>query len=97
MTPIEHFAFMYKAKIEPTGKHCAKLDSIQGLSYSVGPNSMMDLKFTDEPEIGIAMSTTDFQRFMNGYEKYIDLMHAMSDPIARDMFEKLMIYIKLTK
>lgn len=97
MTPIEHFGFMYKAKIEPTGKQCAKLDTNQGMSYTAGPNSMMDLKFTNEPEIGINMSASDFDKFMRGYENYIDLMHSMSDPIARNMFEKLMLYIKLVK
>ena len=97
MTPIEHFGFMYRAKIEPTGKQCAKLDHSQGMSYTQGPNSMMDLKFTNEPEIGISMSQSDFMKFMNGYENYIDLMYAIKDPIVRDMFEKLMMYVKLTK
>lgn len=97
MKPIEHFAFMYKAKIEPTGKNCAKLDVLQGMSYSMQPQSMMDLEFTSEPEIGITMSTSDFNKFMNGYENYIDLMYAIKDPIVHDMFSKLMMYIKLQK
>ncbi len=97
MKPIEHFAFMYKAKIEPTGKNCAKLDVLQGIGYSAGPQSMQDIQFTSEPEIGITMSTTDFNKFMNGYENYIDLMYAIKDPIVHDMFSKLMMYIKLQK
>lgn len=97
MTPIQHFAFMYKAKIEPTGKNCAKLNALQGVSYSMNPNSMHELEFTSEPEIGISMSQSEFEKFMNGYENYIDMMYAMKDPIARDMFEKLLMYIKLTK
>ena len=97
MTPIEHFAFMHKAKIEATGKQCAKLNALQGGGYSMNPNSMHELEFTSEPEIAITMSTSDFKKFMSAYENYIDLIHSLSDPIAKDMFEKLMIYIKLTK
>jgi len=97
LTPIEHFCVMYKASIAPTGKNLAKLDNLNVLSYSNGPSMPYDLKFHHEDEIGIKMSETDYKRFINGYQSYLTLIYGMNDPIAKDMFEKLMMYLELRR
>ena len=98
LTPEEHFCAVYKARIAPTGKNLAKLDNnLNVLSYSSGPTTPFDLKFSREDEIGIKMSETDYKRFISGYENYLTLIYGIKDPIARDMFEKLMMYLELKR
>lgn len=97
LTPQEHFCVMYKASIGPTGKNVAKLDNLNVLSYTNGPATPYDFKFSHEDEIGIKMSETDYKRFMSGYQNYLTLIYGISDPIARDMFDKLMMYLELRR
>jgi hypothetical protein len=56
-----------------------------------------DLQFDKENEIGIKMSQTDYKRFISGYQSYLTLIYGMNDPIAKDMFEKLMMYLELRR
>ena len=96
MTPQEHLCFIYKAKIEETGREIARLRDNVMLNYS-DPSNSINLDILREKEIAIKMSEGKFYKFMNGYANYLDLVYAMQDPIAKDMFEKLVMYIKLTK
>jgi hypothetical protein len=43
------------------------------------------------------MSETDYKRFISGYQSYLTLIYGMNDPIAKDMFEKLMMYLELRR
>lgn len=97
MTPEEHFTFMYKAKIAPTGNDIAKLADTTFVSYSADPMSSVHLDILREKEIAIKFSESDYNRFINGYENYLTLIYGMKDPIARDMFEKLMLYLTLKR
>lgn len=97
MTPEEHLCFIYKAKIEPTGRDIAKLADTTFMSYSADPSSSIHLDILREKEIAIKMSESEFNKFMNGYQNYLTLIYGMKDPIAKDMFEKLMLYLMLRK
>ncbi len=88
---------MYKAKIAPTGNDIAKLADTTFVSYSADPMSSVHLDILREKEIAIKLSESDYNRFINGYENYLTLIYGMKDPIARDMFEKLMLYLTLKK
>jgi hypothetical protein len=97
LTPEQHFSLIYKAKISVTGKKIAKIEPMQMLHYSNGPSNLDTINFLEEDQIQILMTETDYKKFLNGYDNYLDLMYGMQDPIARDMFEKLMMYLKLKK
>lgn len=96
MTPQEHLCFIYKAKIEETGREIARLRDNTMLNYS-DPSSSIHLDILREKEIAIKMSEGEFHRFMSGYENYLTIIYGLQDPIAKDMFEKLVMYLELKK
>jgi hypothetical protein len=88
---------MYKAKVHITGKKIAKIEPLQVLSYSSGPQNLQDINYLHEDEIQIIMTETEYNKFIRGYGDYLDLIYGIQDPIVREMFEKMMMYIKLKK
>ena len=96
MTPQEHLCFIYKAKVEETGKEISRLQDNVMMSYN-DPSSSIHLDILREKEIAIKMSESEYNRFLRGYENYLDLIYGIKDPVVRDMFDKMMMYIKLKK
>lgn len=45
----------------------------------------------------ISMPESQFNLFINAYGNYLTLCYGLNDPVAKDMFEKLMIYLTLKK
>lgn len=97
LTPEQHFALIYKAKINVTGKKLAKIEPLQILSYSNGPSDLSNINYLHEDEIQILMTETEYNKFIRGYTDYLDLIYGIHDPIVREMFDKMMMYIKLKK
>lgn len=93
LTPEQHFQTVYKSKIVDLGETVNVYDPV---SVSYGPNPHhQHLEMKTERVINIKMPETEYNRFIKGYYDYLQLIYGMQDPIARDMFEKLMIYIRL--
>ena len=93
LTPEQHFMTVYKSKIEKTGEKISMYDPVH---VSYGPNPFMQhLEQRTENVICIKFAETEYNRFMRGYSDYLTLIYGIKDPVARDMFEKLMIYLKL--
>lgn len=97
MPPEQHFAFMFNAKIEPTGKKRYRKEDLQvyhRLSYNEPmPN---DMAVRTENEMGITLGEDDLNNLMNSYGKYLELVYTVErDPIVRDMFEKMIMYMRL--
>ena len=95
LTPEEHFITIHHAKIEKTGKKAYMIDARQ--QYQSLQQQYLPLENIAEDVIGIYINETEYHRFMENYGRFIDLMYGIRDPITRDMFEKLMIYIQLQK
>jgi hypothetical protein len=49
-----------------------------------------------ENEIAVKMGEGDYQNLMDSYGRYLELVYAMErDPVVRDMFEKMIVYLRL--
>ena len=93
LTPEEHFKLVYRCKVEQTNERVMINPFVP---LAVGTLIAQDeVRVQAEPVIAVKMAESDYKKFVRGYSDYIALMYAMEDPIARDMFEKLMIYIRL--
>jgi hypothetical protein len=95
LTPQEHFVEVHRARIENTGQKAYKSDSWQ--TYQNLNQPYLPMEHVVEDVIGIYINESEYHRFMENYSRFLDLMYGIRDPIARDMFEKLMIYIQLQK
>jgi hypothetical protein len=96
LTPEEHFQTVYKSRIVDLGETVNTYDPPIIVGYTPNPfPNKIDMKV--EKVINIKMPESEYHRFMQGYENYIDLIYGMQDPIVRDMFDKMMVYIKLMK
>jgi hypothetical protein len=95
LTPEQHFITIHKAKIENTGKKAYKVDAWQQYQNFNQPYLPMDT--VAEDVIGIYLNESEYHRFMANYEQFLHLIYGIQDPIARDMFEKLMMYIELKR
>ena len=95
LTPEQHFQTVYKSKIVMDGEKIAMYEPLN-ITYGANPFHQHVQQRT-ENVVAIKMPESEYQRFMSGYQSYLDLIYHMKDPIARDMFEKLMVYIQLIK
>ena len=95
LTPEQHFQTVYKSKIIDLGETVNMYDPIS-VGYSPNP-SMNHLEMRTEKVINIKMPESEYKRFINGYENYLDLIYGIQDPIVKEMFDKLVMYIKLKK
>lgn len=93
LSPEDHFKLVYKSKIEITEEKVYLYDPI---SVGYGPNPYhQHIQQKQENVVNIKMPQSEYERFIRGYQDYCQLIHGMQDPVARDMFEKMMMWIKL--
>lgn len=96
LTPLEHFQTIYKCKVVDLGETVNTYEPPINIGYSPIPfPNKIEMKV--EKVINVKMPESEFNKFLRNYETYIDLIHGIQDPIVRDMFDKMMIYIKLMK
>lgn len=95
LSPEEHFITIHRAKIQKTDKKAYKVDAWQ--QYQSLQQPYLPMEHVVEDVIGIYINESEYHRFMENYGRFMDLMYGIRDPIARDMFEKLMMYIQLKK
>lgn len=62
-------------------------------------DNLEDLNIVDGEErmALISMPESQYNLFINAYGNYLTLCYGLTDPIAKDMFEKLIIYLTLKK
>jgi hypothetical protein len=95
LTPEQHFCTVYKSKIVDLGETVNMYDPV---SVSYGPNPYhQHVEMRTEKVISIKMPESEFNRFIKSYQDYLDLIYGIQNPIVHDMFEKMMMYIKLMK
>ena len=96
MPPEQHFEFMFKAKIEPTGRIRTQVQDIFPMNYS--DPIPLDFQYEVEREIALTMGEHDYKNFMASYGKYLDIVYAAErDPVVKDMMEKMLMYIILKR
>ena len=99
MEPEQHLKFMFNAEVEPTGsKRYLKEDLAVYHRLSYNEPTPQNMAVRTENEIAVKMGEGDYQNFMDSYGKYLELTYALErDPVAKDMFQKLMTYIILMR
>jgi hypothetical protein len=97
MEPEEHLKFVLNAVIEQTGqRRYLKKDLRIYNNLNYGELMPQNMSVRMESEIAVKMGERDYEKFIYSYGKYLDLLHAVeTDPIAKEMFEKLLVYIHL--
>jgi len=94
LTPEDHLKMIYKCKVIKDGEKVVVPDPLH-IHNSV--NFYDEVKHHVEDVVTLKFIESDYNRFMLNYENYIDLIHGMRDPIIKDMFEKMMMYVRLRK
>ena len=95
LSPEQHFMVVYKSKILIEEEKVAVYEPLN-ITYGANPYQQ-HVQQRMENVVSIKMPESEYQRFLTGYQSYLDLIYHMRDPIAKDMFEKLMVYIQLIK
>jgi hypothetical protein len=97
MEPAKHLEFMFNAVIEQTGNRRYLKEDLQLCNrMSYGELMPQNAAVRTENEIAVKMGEGDYQNFMDSYGKYLELIYAMErDPTVKDMFEKMIIYLRL--
>jgi len=94
---FKQFAELYRATVEKTGKRSFQFtpETLQVFQSGQVP-TMIEKEYTDE--IAIKMSEDEYNRFIQNWSMYIDLMYVCRhNPIIREEFEKVMIMVKLMR
>lgn len=88
---------MFNAIIEQTGqKRYLKEHLAVFARQSYNEPTPQNMAVRTENELAIKMGESDYQNFMDSYGRYLELIYAMErDPVAKDMFEKMIIYLRL--
>ena len=94
---FKQFAELYRATVEKTGKRSFQFTPETLAVFQTGQvPHMIEKEYTDE--ICIKMSEDEYNRFMQNWGMYIDLMYVTRhNPIIREEFEKVMILVKLMR
>lgn len=97
MEPAKHLEFMFNAVIEQTGqKRYLKEDLSTYRNLNYGELMPQNMAVRMENELAIKMGEGDYQNLMDSYGRYLELVYAMErDPVVKDMFEKMIIYLRL--
>lgn len=86
---------IYRARIEITNEKCYKYNPI---TVPAGPNvSMQHIEMGHERIIAIKLPESEYNKLLEGFGTYMDMIYGIENPIVRDMFEKLLMYIQLQK
>lgn len=99
MPPENHLKFMFNAEVEATGRVRQRMDSLRyPTTMPSNLNEAVYQHIETEREIAITMGEKDYDNFMRSYGKYLELVYETErDPIARDMLEKLSMYLILKR
>lgn len=90
---FKQFSELYRSKVEFTGEVLRKLDPMK-----LPMNPSHPITYTEVNEIAIKMPQDEYERFLQNWRQYIDLMYVCShNPILKDEFEKLIIMVNLMK
>lgn len=90
------FQQLYKCNIQPTGEIIYKTPHFRpnNIPLSEGEKWL----YENEREIAIKMPESEYVRFMQNWNQYIDIMHAcMAHPQVREQYQTLAILVSMLK
>jgi len=90
---FKKFSELYRSKVEVSGE---KIHRIEPFDLPMDPSQPMTYKEMDE--IVIKMPEDEYNRFMQNWSNYIDLMYvAKYNPMIGEEFHKLHMLVQLLK
>lgn len=94
---FKQFAELYRATVEKTGKQSYHFTPETLAVFQTGQvPTMIEKEYVDE--IAIKMGEDEYNRFMQNWGMYIDLMYVCRhNPIIREEFEKVLIMVRLLR
>jgi hypothetical protein len=96
LTEEQILELVFDANIQPTGNVIKRIDP-SGITFFPAPTDE-PIKHTEHKEIAIKMPEDKYEDFISGFGKYVQMIHGIDkDPIAKEMFEKLFMYIELRR
>ena len=90
----EKFKAYYRAQIHVTDQKVA----IPNPNINYAPMNLFTYSQDSvmvERVISIKMTESDYKNFMDGFGKYVELIHGVEDPIIANMFHEVLMMIKL--
>ena len=90
---FKKFSDVYRSKVELTGETLRKLEPF---SLPIDPGHPITYKETEE--IAIKMPRDEYERFLDNWSNYIDLMYVSKyNPMIREEFHKLHMLVQLLR
>lgn len=90
---FKQFSELYRSKVEFTGEVLRKLDPM-----SLPMNPSHPITYTEVNEIAIKMPQDEYERFLENWRSYIDLMYVASyNPMIKEELNKLIMLVHLLK
>lgn len=90
---FKKFSDLYRSKVELTGE---KLRQLEPFSLPIDPREPISYKETQE--IAIKMPLEEYERFLQNWNNYIDLMYvAQYNPMIREELQKLHMLVQLLR
>ena len=93
MTPEDHLRRAYNANINVSKDRMVSY-SLTTINYT--PNDLYNYEARMQPVIEIKMGQYDYEKFTEDYKRNLDVqLQIQRDPIAQDMYRKLLVYLAL--
>lgn len=90
---FKKFSNLYRSKVELTGEKIRILDP-----FTVPIDPACPIGYTETDEVAIKMPREEFERFMQNWAQYIDLMYTSKyNHLIGEEFYKLQMLIQLVK
>lgn len=90
---FKKFSDIYRSKVEYTGEKLRKIDP-----FGLPMDPSHPITYTETKEIAIKMPQDEYERFLQNWGQYIDLMYvAKHNPMIREEFHKFLMLVNLLK
>lgn len=90
---FKKFSDLYRGKVEYTGE---KIRKLKPFALPMDPSHPID--YTEMDEIAIKMPRDEFERFLQNWSNYIDLMYvAKHNQMIGEEYHKLQMLVQLLK
>lgn len=90
---FKKFSDLYRSKVEYTGEKLRRLDE-----FDLPINPLDKITYTEIDEVAIKMPRDEFERFLQNWNQYIDLMYvAKYNHMIGEEYHKLLMLVQLLK
>ena len=90
---FKKFSDLYRSKVEYTGEKLRRLNE-----FDLPINPLDKITYTEIDEVAIKMPRDEFERFLQNWNQYIDLMYvAKYNHMIGEEYHKLQMLVQLLK